>query len=193
MKRIVFATNNAHKLSEVKAVLGDGYELVTLREVGITEDIPETGATLDENASIKARYVYERTGLDCFADDTGLEVEALGGAPGVHSARYATDGHDFAANNRLLLKNLEGKTNRQARFRTVIALILGGKEHLFEGIVEGVIDTKENGTEGFGYDPLFLPEGSSRSFAEMTAEEKNAISHRGRAVRKLVDFLVNHK
>ena len=125
--KIVFATNNAHKLKEVSAVLGEGYELVTLREVGITEDIPETGATLDENASLKARYVYERTGLDCFADDTGLEVEALGGAPGVHSARYATDGHDFAANNRKLLNELEGVENRAARFRTVIALIEGGK------------------------------------------------------------------
>ncbi len=191
--KIIFATNNKHKLQEVSAVLGPGFELATPREVGITEEIPEDSPTLEGNALQKARYLYERTGLDCFADDTGLEVEVLGGAPGVHSARYATDGHDFAANNRLLLKNLEGKTNRQARFRTVIALILGGKEHLFEGIVEGVIDTKENGTEGFGYDPLFLPEGSPRSFAEMTAEEKNAISHRGRAVRKLVDFLVNHK
>ena len=189
MKRIVFATNNAHKLSEVKAVLGDGYELVTLREVGITEDIPETGATLDENASIKARYVFERTGLDCFADDTGLEVEALDGAPGVHSARYATDGHDFAANNRKLLRELEGKSNRKARFRTVISLIIDGMERQVEGIVEGEIATSESGAEGFGYDPLFIPEGYDRTFAEMSAEEKNAISHRGRAVAKLVEFL----
>ena len=191
MKRIVFATNNAHKLSEVKAVLGDGYELVTLREVGITEEIPETGATLDENASIKARYVFERTGLDCFADDTGLEVEALGGAPGVHSARYATDGHDFEANTRLLLHNMEGKEDRRARFRTAIILIEGGEEHLFEGIVEGRIIDHEAGSEGFGYDPLFVPEGFDRTFAEMSAEEKNAISHRGRAVAKLVEFLSN--
>ena len=187
--KIVFATNNAHKLSEVSALLGDRFELVTLREVGITEDIPETGATLDENASIKARYVYERTGLCCFADDTGLEVEVLGGAPGVHSARYATDGHDFAANNRKLLRELEGKTNRKARFRTVISIIVDGVERQVEGIVEGEITTSESGAEGFGYDPLFMPEGYDRTFAEMSAEEKNAISHRGRAVKKLVALL----
>ena len=189
MKRIVFATNNAHKLSEVKAVLGDGYELVTLREVGITEDIPETGATLDENASQKARYVYERTGLDCFADDTGLEVTALNGAPGVRSARYATDGHDFAANNRKLLSELDGKENRRARFRTVISLIQGGVERQVEGIVEGVIATQESGNEGFGYDPLFIPDGYTRTFADMSADEKNAISHRARAVQNLVKLL----
>lgn len=189
MKRIVFATNNAHKLSEVKAVLGDSYELVTLREVGITEDIPETGATLDENASIKARYVYERTGLDCFADDTGLEVTALNGAPGVRSARYATDGHDFAANNAKLLRELEGKEDRSARFRTVISLIRNGVEEQVEGIVEGTIATSLSGSEGFGYDPLFIPEGHNSTFAEMSAEEKNAISHRGRAVAALVKIL----
>lgn len=187
--KIVFATNNAHKLSEVKAVLGEGFELVTLKDVGITEDIPETGETLDENASIKARYVYERTGLDCFADDTGLEVEALGGAPGVRSARYATDGHDFAANNRKLLKELDGETNRAARFRTVISLIRGGEEIRVEGIVRGTIATQESGAEGFGYDPLFIPEGRSVTFAEMSADEKNAISHRGRAVAELVKVL----
>ena len=170
-------------------MLGNDFELVTLREVGITEDILETGATLDENASIKARYVYERTGLNCFADDTGLEVEALGGAPGVHSARYATDGHDFVANNRKLLRELEGKVNRKARFRTVISLIVDGVERQVEGIVEGEITTSESGAEGFGYDPLFMPEGYDRTFAEMSAEEKNAISHRGRAVAKLVEML----
>ena len=187
--KIVFATNNAHKISEVSAVLGEGYELVTLREVGITEDIPETGETLDENASIKARYVWERTGLDCFADDTGLEVEALNGAPGVRSARYATDGHDFAANNRKLLHELEGKDNRRARFRTVISLIRGGEECHVEGIVNGTIALGESGCEGFGYDPLFIPDGLDRTFAEMTADEKNAISHRGRAVAELVKIL----
>lgn len=187
--KIVFATNNAHKLSEVSAVLGEDFELVTLREVGITEDIPETGATLDENASQKARYVWERTGLDCFADDTGLEVEALNGAPGVRSARYATDGHDFAANNRKLLSELEGKDNRRARFRTVISLIQGGVERQVEGIVEGVIATEESGEEGFGYDPLFIPDGHTRTFADMSAEEKNAISHRARAVANLVKLL----
>ena len=170
-------------------MLGNDFELVTLREVGITEDIPETGATLDENASIKARYVYERTGLNCFADDTGLEVEALDGAPGVHSARYATDGHDFTANNRKLLRELEGKVNRKARFRTVISLIVDGIERQVEGIVKGEITTSESGAEGFGYDPLFMPEGYDRTFAEMSAEEKNAISHRGRAVAKLVEML----
>ena len=187
--KIVFATNNAHKLSEVKAGLGDGFELVTLREVGITEDIPETGATLEENASQKARYVYDRTGLDCFADDTGVEVEALDGRPGVRSARYAGEGHDFKANNRKLIAELQGKENRSARFRTVISLIRGGVEQQVEGIVRGVIATEESGTEGFGYDPLFIPEGSDVTFAEMSAEAKNAISHRGRAVAALVKIL----
>ncbi len=187
--KIVFATNNAHKLSEVSAVLGSEYELVTLREVGITEDIPETGATLDENASQKARYVYERTGLDCFADDTGLEVEALNGAPGVRSARYATDGHDFAANNRKLLSELQRSTNRSARFRTVISLVRGGVEQQVEGIVRGTIATSEAGCGGFGYDPLFIPEGYDCTFAEMSAEQKNSISHRGRAVAELVKLL----
>ena len=188
-RRIVFATNNAHKIAEASAVLGDRFELVTLRECGITEDIPETEPTLEGNASQKAHYIYERTGLNCFADDTGLEVAALGGAPGVRSARYATDGHDFDANNRLLLHNMEGATDRSARFRTVISLILGGREHLFEGVVEGRIAESAAGVGGFGYDPLFIPEGSDCSFAEMPAEEKNAVSHRGRAVRKLAAFL----
>ena len=189
MRKLIFATNNAHKLGEVQALLGDDFELVTLRECGITEDIPETAETLEGNALQKARYVYSKTGLDCFADDTGLEVDALGGAPGVHSARYATDGHDFAANNRLLLKNLEGAKERTARFRTVIALILDGVEYTFEGRVEGVIATEESGSEGFGYDPLFVPSGEIITFAQMSAEAKNAISHRGRAVAELVKFL----
>ena len=187
--KLIFATNNAHKLSEVQAVLGPSFELVTPRMCGVEEEIPETAETLEGNARQKARYLYERTGLDCFADDTGLEVEALNGAPGVHSARYATDGHDFAANNLLLLKNLEGETNRRARFRTAICLIEGGEERLFEGIVEGHIIDHESGSEGFGYDPLFVPEGYDCTFAEMSGDEKNAISHRGRAVRKLVAYL----
>ena len=187
--KILFATNNAHKLTEVQAVLGDRYTLVTPRDCGVTEEIPETQPTLEGNALQKARYRYERTGLDCFADDTGLEVEALGGAPGVHSARYATDGHDFAANNRLLLQNLAGEENRRARFRTVVALILGGREYLFEGVVEGQIIDRETGHEGFGYDPLFRPDGYDRTFAQMITEEKNAVSHRARAVRKLAAFL----
>lgn len=189
IKQIVFATNNAHKLSEVQAVLGDRFRLVTLAECGITEEIPEDAPTLEGNALQKARYVHERTGADCFADDTGLEVDALDGAPGVHSARYATDGHDFAANNRLLLRNLAGAADRRAHFRTVIALILDGREYLFEGRVDGRIAGSEAGCGGFGYDPLFVPEGFDKTFAEMGADEKNAISHRGRAVRRLVEFL----
>ena len=187
--KIVFATNNAHKLGEVAQVVGDKFDLVTLRECGITEDIPENEPTLEGNALAKARYVYSRTGLNCFADDTGLEVEALDGAPGVRSARYATDGHDFAANNRKLLSELDGKENRRARFRTVISLIQGGVERQVEGIVEGVIATQESGNEGFGYDPLFIPDGYTRTFADMSADEKNAISHRARAVQNLVELL----
>ena len=189
MREIIFATNNAHKLGEVQALLGDAFSLVTLRACGITEDIPETAPTLEGNALQKARYVYERTGKSCFADDTGLEVDALGGAPGVHSARFATDGHDFAANNRLLLHNLEAESNRKANFRTVIALILDGEEFLFEGRVDGTITTTPSGNGGFGYDPLFVPEGYDITFADMSAEEKNAISHRGRAVAELVKVL----
>ena len=191
MTELIFATNNAHKLEEVEAVLGDRFRLLTPRDYGITEEIPEEQPTLDGNALQKARYIHERTGRDCFADDTGLEVEALGGAPGVHSARYATDGHDFAANNRLLLRNLAGASTRRARFRTVIALILDGREMLFQGAVEGRIAETEAGCGGFGYDPLFVPEGCDRTFAEMTDEQKNALSHRGRAVRKLAEYLHN--
>lgn len=187
--KLIFATNNAHKLAEAQAVLGEGYELVTPRQMGITEDIPETASTLEGNARQKARYLYERTGLDCFADDTGLEVDALDGAPGVHSARYATDGHDFEANTRLLLHNMEGKEDRRARFRTAIILIEGGEEHLFEGRVEGEITCEPAGCGGFGYDPVFRPEGYEQTFAEMSADEKNAISHRARAVAKLVEYL----
>ena len=156
---------------------------------GVEEEIPENQPTLEGNASEKSHYLRARTGLDCFADDTGLEVEALDGAPGVHSARYASDGHDFAANNRLLLRNLEGVANRRARFRTVISLLVGDEEHLFEGVVEGRIVERESGAEGFGYDPLFVPDGCDRTFAEMSPDEKNAVSHRGRAVRKLAAFL----
>ena len=189
--KIIFATNNSHKLAEVEAVLGEGFALSTPREHGITEEIPEEQPTLEGNASQKSHYIYARTGCDCFADDTGLEVEALNGAPGVHSARYATDGHDFSANNRPLLEELQGAASRRARFRTVISLIVDGEEHLFEGVVEGHIALGEAGCGGFGYDPLFVPDGCDCTFAEMTAEQKNAISHRGRAVAKLVEFLHN--
>lgn len=187
--KLVFATNNAHKLREVSQVVGDKFTLITPRECGIEEDIPEEQPTLEGNALQKARYIYARTGLDCFADDTGLEVDALGGEPGVRSARYATDGHDDEANKRLLLERMEGVEARGAQFRTAIALIIGGKEYLFEGIVRGNITTEEQGEGGFGYDPLFVAEGCEQSFAEISAEEKNAISHRGRAVRKLAEFL----
>lgn len=187
--KIVFATHNAHKVSEVQAVLGSEYQLVTATEAGITEEIPETQPSIEGNALQKARYVYEHTGLNCFADDTGLEVEALNGAPGVYSARYAGEHVSYADNNVLLLKNLAGCENRKARFRTVIALIVDGKEYLFEGRVEGTIATEPHGEGGFGYDPLFVPEGSQLTFAEMSSEAKNKISHRGRAVAKLVAFL----
>lgn len=195
MKRIVFATNNQHKLQEIREILSPEFEIVSLKEIGCHEDIPETGNTLEENALQKARYVSERYHISCFADDTGLEVDALGGAPGVHSARYAegTD-HDSEANMTKLLRELEGKENRQARFRTVIALIELGEDetenvHLFEGIVEGHISIKRQGTEGFGYDPIFVPEGYEKSFAALGETIKNHISHRARAVKKLAEYL----
>ena len=195
MKRIVFATNNQHKLQEIREILSPEFEIVSLKEIGCHEDIPETGNTLEENALQKARYISERYHISCFADDTGLEVDALGGAPGVHSARYAegTD-HDSEANMTKLLRELEGKENRQARFRTVIALIELGEDetenvHLFEGIVEGHISTERQGTEGFGYDPVFVPEGYEKSFAALGETIKNHISHRARAVKKLAEYL----
>lgn len=187
--KLVFATNNAHKLREVAQELGDAYTLLTPRDCGITEDIPENEPTLEGNALAKARYISSRTGLDCFADDTGLEVDALGGEPGVRSARYATDGHDDEANKRLLLERMAGRDDRGAQFRTAIALVSGGRELLFEGVVRGTIAREERGEGGFGYDPLFIPEGDDRSFAQMSDGEKNAVSHRGRAVRKLVEYL----
>lgn len=187
--KLVFATNNAHKLAEVSQILGHKIALSTPVDCGITEDIPEDMPTLEGNALQKAHYIYSRTKLDCFADDTGLEVEALGGAPGVRSARYATDGHDFEANIDLLLKNLEGQKSRKARFRTVIALILDGKEHLFEGEVCGTIIDSRSGSGGFGYDSVFIPDGYEQTFAQMGAEQKNAISHRARATEKLAAFL----
>ena len=187
--KLVFATNNVHKLREVAQELGDAYTLLTPRDCGITEDIPENEPTLEGNALAKARYINSRTGLDCFADDTGLEVDALGGEPGVRSARYATEGHDDEANKRLLLERMAGTDDRGAQFRTAIALITGGREMLFEGIVRGTIAREEHGEGGFGYDPLFIPEGSDLTFAQMSGERKNAVSHRGRAVRKLVEYL----
>lgn len=187
--KLTFATNNRHKLDEVSAMLGDSITLQSLKEIGCTDDIPETADTLEGNALMKARYIYERYGTDCFADDTGLEVVALGGAPGVYSARYAGEGHDSEANMQKLLAEMEGKSDRRAQFRTVIALIIKGEEHLFEGIVTGTILTEREGNEGFGYDPLFRPDGYDHSFACLGNEVKNRISHRARAVEKLAEFL----
>ena len=187
---ILFATNNAHKLAEVQSKLAPlGYRVKGLREVIGEVDIPETGSTLEENAAIKARFLSDRTGMDCFADDTGLEVSALGGAPGVYSARYAGEGCSFDDNMDKLLSALDGVADRSARFRTVICLIKEGNEFLFEGEVKGVILEKRSGSEGFGYDPIFRPDGHDKSFAEMTMDEKNAISHRGLAVEQLVRHL----
>lgn len=189
MKKIVFATNNSHKLDELRKLTEGKIEILSLNDIGCHDDIPETADTLEGNAVIKARWVKEHYGYDCFADDTGLEVEALGGAPGVFSARYAGgEGHDSLANMKLLLSNMGEKENRNARFRTVIALIEGDDEKLFEGIVKGVITHEPAGTSGFGYDPVFRPEGYDLTFAEMSADEKNRISHRGRAVAKLIDY-----
>lgn len=217
--KIVFATNNQHKLQEVRQILGDRVEVLSLKDIGCDVDIPETGQTLEENALQKAHYVYDHYHIDCFADDTGLEVEALNGAPGVYSARYASmEGvgpispivpmspispmsHDSEANMARLLRELADKDNRKARFRTVIALIQKKdicpcgcsnikQEHLFEGIVNGEITRQRSGAEGFGYDPIFRPEGFDHTFADMTAEQKNGISHRGRATAKLADYLL---
>ena len=187
--RLVFATNNAHKLEEVRQILGDRFEVLSLSDINCHEDSPETGDTFQDNALQKARYVKEHYGYDCFADDTGLEVKALGGAPGVHSARYAGD-HDSEANMTKLLQELEKKQDRSAQFRTVVALILNGQEVLFEGIVTGRIATERHyGESGFGYDPLFIPDGFTETFSQMSPENKNQVSHRGRAVRKLADYL----
>ena len=188
--KIVFATNNKHKLEEIKDILGKDFEIVSLAEIGCHEDIPETGLTLEENARQKSTYIVEHYNHDCFADDTGLEVDALNGEPGVHSARYAegTD-HDSEANMRKLLSKMSNVKDRTARFRTVISLIINGVEHQFEGRVEGRIATEKHGKEGFGYDPIFIPEGYYKSFAELGEEVKNQISHRARAVKKLAEYL----
>ena len=194
-KLLIMATNNEHKLKEVRQILDYKDILIKgLEEVGCYDDIPETADTLEENALLKARYMYSHYGVDCFADDTGLEVEALNGQPGVFTARFGQmngygNSHDANANMQCLLDKLQGKENRKARFRTVIALVCEGKEYIFEGIVEGEILTEKSGQEGFGYDPIFSPEGKGISFAEMSAEEKNQISHRGRAVEKLIAWL----
>ena len=191
MNELVFATNNVHKVEEIRCKLGGLFQIKTLNELGCYDDIPETSDTLQGNASLKSHYLYDKFGCDCFADDTGLEVEALNNEPGVFSARYAGIEKNSDANMQKLLNNLQGKSNRKARFRTVISLILDGKEYFFDGIVYGTILTEKHGSEGFGYDPIFQPEGYQQSFAELSMEQKNAISHRGRAVEKLLDFLKN--
>lgn len=190
MKRLVFATNNAHKLEEVSAILGDKIELLSLKDIDCHTDIPETADTLEGNALLKSSYIFDNYHLNCFADDTGLEVEALHGAPGVYSARYAEgEGHDAQANMLKLLREMEGKENRKAQFRTAISLILDGKQYLFEGVIKGEIIKEKRGNSGFGYDPIFVPEGYSQTFAELGNDIKNKISHRALAVNKLCDFL----
>ena len=189
-KKLIFATHNPNKLAEIKSAV-NSFEVVGLKEIGIVEDIAETGSTFEENALIKSQYIFQKTGLNCFADDTGLEVDALGGRPGVYSARYAGE-HATAENNmQKLLFEMEAQKNRNARFRTVISLILDGEEYSFEGQVVGEILYRKTGNDGFGYDPIFKPNGYDQSFAEMTMKQKNEISHRGVAVKKLIGFLSN--
>lgn len=188
--KLVVATNNAHKLEEIIAILGDNMEILSLKDINCDADIPETAETLEGNAILKAAYIYNNYGLNCFADDTGLEVEALNGAPGVYSARYAQgEGSNAEENMKKLLQELSDKTNRKAQFRTAICLIIDGEQHLFEGIVKGEITTQKQGTTGFGYDPIFIPEGYTETFAELGSDIKNTISHRARAVHKLSDYL----
>lgn len=191
--KICFATNNAKKIEEVKAALGDDFEIVSLQDIGCHEELPETGDTLDYNAFEKARFVKTHYGVDCFADDTGLEVDALDGAPGVYSGRFAGEPRSDERNIELLLEKMKGKIDRKARFRTVIALILNGGEFAFEGIAEGEIIPEKVGSGGFGYDPVFKPIGFDRTFAELSLSEKNEISHRGKAVKALISFLSSRK
>jgi XTP/dITP diphosphohydrolase len=188
MKKIVFATNNAHKLRELREIAGDKFEILSLKDINCFDDIPETASTLEGNALIKANYIKEHYGYDCFADDTGLEVTALGGAPGVHTARYAGN-HDSEANMKKLLNELDKKSDRSAQFRAVIALIIEGKEFLFEGIVKGTIAKEKAGDGGFGYDPIFIPDGFTQTFSQMGNDSKNHISHRALAVEKLYNYL----
>lgn len=186
---LVFATNNENKIQEVRQLLGENIKLLSLKDTGCSFDLPENQSTLEGNASEKAFFVYNNYNINCFADDTGLEIDALKGAPGVLSARYAGKNKNFEANMQKVLENLSGISNRNARFRTVISLIINGQETLFEGIIRGTIIKEKRGNEGFGYDPVFKPEGYDLSFAEMSLEQKNSISHRGIAIRKLVDYL----
>jgi len=189
MHTLVFATNNSHKAREVEQILGENFSVKTLRDIGCFEEIEETEPTLEGNALLKTRYVKEKYGYDCFSEDTGLEVQALGGAPGVHTARYAGEEKNPDTNIALLLKNLEGKENRRARFRTVIALIFNGKETMLEGVCEGRIALQKSGAGGWGYDPVFIPDGYEQTFAELGEEVKNKISHRAKATERLVAVL----
>jgi XTP/dITP diphosphohydrolase len=185
MSDLLFATNNSHKLREIQEILGNEFRILSLKDARLEIDIPETQETIEGNASQKAWFIYEKTGMNCFADDTGLEIEALAGRPGVYSARYAGEGCSFDDNIDKILEELSGIANRKACFRCVICLIMNGREHLFEGRIDGVITTERNGTDGFGYDPVFLPDGYSQTFAGMPAYLKNGISHRGRAAEKM--------
>ncbi|WP_099371508.1 non-canonical purine NTP diphosphatase [Sphingobacterium sp. 1.A.5] len=187
---LVFATNNAHKLEEVQQMVGDKFILKSLNDIGCTDDIPETGVTFEENAKQKTDYLVSKYNVNCFGDDSGLEIKALDGEPGVYSARYSGS-RDMEKNIDLVLEKLEGKADRSARFKTIISLFVNGEQHFFEGTVEGHIINERTGTEGFGYDPIFIPNGYEKTFAEMSLEEKNKISHRSQAVAKLVDFLNN--
>ncbi len=189
-KELIFATNNEHKVKEIKSVVGDKLLVISLAEAGIDIDIPEPHDTLEANASEKSSVIHSLTQKNCFSEDTGLEVYSLNGEPGVKSARYANDGRNFQSNINLLLQNLAGEKNRTAQFRTVISLIWGDKEYFFEGICKGNIIEKERGAEGFGYDPIFIPEGSTKTFAEMSMEEKNQFSHRKKAISHLIQFLI---
>ena len=191
--KLVFASNNEHKIREINSLLGNSFSLLSLRDVNINEDIPEEEPQLEGNALSKARFVFNATGFDVFADDTGLEIEALNGMPGVHSARFAGEKKDSSENIQKVLSMLGSSDNRKARFRTVIALILDKKEYLFEGTVEGTITKEIRGSEGFGYDPVFIPEGKTSTFAEMELAEKNTVSHRARAFEKLRDFLIKYR
>jgi XTP/dITP diphosphohydrolase len=192
MKKIVFATNNKHKLKEIRKITAGISEILSLSDINCEEEIEETGITLEENALIKARYIKEKYGYDCFADDTGLEVEALGGAPGVYSARYAGEACNPLENMLKLLQVMEGITNRNARFRTVIALLMNNETYFFEGVVDGQIIEEQKGSAGFGYDPIFVPEGYNQTFAELGIDIKNQISHRAKATRQFAQFLTSH-
>lgn len=192
MKELVFATNNPHKLDEIRGITNGKLRILGLNDINCHEEIEETGSTLEENALIKARFVKEKYGYNCFADDTGLEVDALEGAPGVYSARYAGEGCSFADNMNKLLAALQGIEHRTAQFRTVIALVLNGKEYLFDGVIKGTIIEDKRGNTGFGYDPIFMPDGYDETFAELGNEVKNNISHRALAMKKLVDFLLKY-